>query len=527
MEELPVEAGLINRVRSCRKCQWFWGEIPPYGNFPVFDWKEEFPIEFSQQQQTVQEDLVKPGVLGRLCGSGQIDPGVLHGCRKAPIMTIGINPNMTSYFSSFKGAQWAYPNFSRDSQYAYYYRYHNVYQESIDINLIKDNLIDESKVIAQDDGEILRIERGSDHRWALITLKYDNTDSNQEIEVSWSHKARFVVTVKSYFHKGDVIAGKLKDINEDNVRLYENSTTYYQRFVHVLDRFKNQVGKPLSKAKLSISEDVSQHDMVACASPGWSSKYDIPREKILHNCAFDQAWLLFQLIQSSPKVIVIVGKSSLEMFGSLLAEYMPDFNFYDEDRDAKGTPTKSVKEVYQLLKETTERECFLNIDIDGLKLKSRIVVTPHFSYSSNYKAQSRLSKEAWKAFELDFEEDASLLASQDRVKDNTWNNYVPIEITKDKDPIEKRISKAAWSVLMSYYYEPYEMLSALLIQEYKAKRLEYDDLTGRLKRTEGSCHFCNNDLWQFPDSCVYGKDKGSYHTLRSLAPVIKKITGTI
>jgi hypothetical protein len=50
----------------------------------------------------------------------------MDGCRKAPIMTIGINPNLTAFAPGRAGASWCYPDFSDASggdaatKYAYY-----------------------------------------------------------------------------------------------------------------------------------------------------------------------------------------------------------------------------------------------------------------------------------------------------------------------------------------------------------------------------------------------------------------------
>ena len=59
---------------------------------------------------------------------------------------------------------------------------------------------------------------------------------------------------------------------------------------------------------------------------------------------------------------------------------------------------------------------------------------------------------------------------------------------------------------MAYYYDPLEMLASVLQQEYNAGRISYDESIGRLKRTEGSCQFCVNNLWQFTEGCPYGKE---------------------
>lgn len=515
MRDLPIEVKLVSDVRSCRTCQWFWGATPPYGNFPVFDWNEDFPEEIRKQHQTTDLWLPpKPALKGKAVGQAQIDPGIMHGCRKAPIMTIGINPNMTAYYASDNGARWSYPKFSKDARYAYYYRHHNVYQESLDPGFIKANIAAGTELIAEKDGWLLHAERSSDHRWVLLTIQYVDDETPLEIEVAWTDELRFVVLVDTSrnpdpndlsFRAGDVIGGKIEGLTGDNIQIFENATGYYQRFVFVLERFKQLAGEPLASADLSISEDVAQHDMIACASPGWSDRYDIPRDRITRNCVIDHAYLISQLVQSKPAVIVIVGGSSLEMFASALGPFLGDFDYEYEVEGPDGNPKRLIKETFQLLKETSEREHFLHIQIGDYELKSRIVVTPHFSYRDNFRQHCRLSATAWKAFQEDFADDARTLEEQERRQPNTWNDIIPIEISGPEDNIRKDLGAAGWNVLMSYYYDPIDMLANVLLQEMKSGRIAYDAGIKRLHRAEGHCRFCVNDLWEFPEGCPYGK----------------------
>ncbi len=534
MKNQTLEVNLVKQVRECKTCQWFWGGVPPYGNFPVYDWNEDFPEEVRNQVQTTK-DVVKPAMKGRACGQGQIDAGIMHGCRKAPIMTVGINPNMTSYFPSSTGARWSYPNFSKNTRYAYYYRHHNVYQESLDIDFIKNNVVEGSAIVAEKDGWLLGADRCSDHRWLLLTIQYEDEDEPQKIEVAWTDNLRFVVFAdRSYkvepgkpgFKKGDIIGGKIDGLEKNNVQIYENSTGYYQRYVYVLDIFKKLVGGTLESAPLSIAEDVAQHDMIACASPGWSSKYDIPTEKITENCVMNHGYLVSQLIQTKPKVIVIVGGSSLEMFARVFGPFMNDLDYQYEVTDGSGESKLIMKETYQLLKETTEREKFLHINMGGFELKSRIVVSPHFSYSANFVEQSRLSSSAWKAFEGDFYEDAQILVQEGRVKENNWNDIIPIRIYGKDDDIKEKLSAAAWNVLMAYYYDPLQMLAEVLQQEYNAGRLPFDGNINHLKRPEGSCRFCLNELWKFPEGCAYGKEKEATPATGELEEIVRQVIDT-
>lgn len=535
MSDVPIEVQLVSDVRTCRTCKWFWGGVPPYGNFPVFDWNEDFPEAIRNQHQTTDPWLPpQDGLKGRALGQGQVDPGIMHGCRKAPIMTIGINPNMTAYRSDDDGARWSYPNFSKDARYAYYYRHHNVYQESLDPEFIRKNVRAGTEIVAEKDGWLVGAERSSDHRWVLLTILYDGEDAPQQIERAWTAELRLVVLVERTrgddfdepgFKAGETIAGCIEGLQGDDVQIFENVTGYYQRYVHVLDRFKERAGEPFASADLSISEDVAQHDMVACASPGWSDVYDIPRERITSNCVADHGYLTSQLVQSKPAVIVIVGSSTLEMFLGAFRPYL-DADVFEEAAAGEGSPQRVVRETFQLLKETTEREHFLHIKTDDFEMRSRIVVSPHFSYYDNFRTHSRLSATAWEAFVEDFPEDAKFLTEAGLRDDNTWNDYVPIRVSGPDDPVRDDLSSAAWSVLMAYFIDPIEMMANALVQETETGRIAYDKQAKRLRRTSGGCQFCVNDLWEFPEGCAYGKPGEQMPAPGHLEAVVAEISSS-
>lgn len=508
METKYVEVSLVRDVRNCKECKWFHGCIPPYGNFPLYDWNEDYPKEISTQEQTTKR-VYAPLLKGNACGQGQVDAGIMHGCRKAPIMTIGINPNMTAYFVGNKAATWCYPSFREDKRYAYYYRYHNVYQESFDLDFIKKHITKGTEIVATDDGWVEKVQRCSDHRWVLLTIRYKKSEKPVEIEVAWTPELRFVLLVDTkydpekppVFKKGDVIGAKIGSISAEDVQIYKNSTGYYQRFVYVLDAFKEIVGGDMSNAPLSISEDVAQHDMVSCASPGWNSKYDIPQERIAYNCVTDKEFLTKQLYQSKPAVIVIVGGSSLIMFATIFGDKI------------KGLDT--AEETFKLLKETTEREYFLEIDEKDVKFKSRIILSPHFSYSDNFVRHSRFSSMAWQAFKSDFPNDYKVLQTDEaaefrgkpRIIEDPKTFAATVLITGVDDKIKAKLSSPAWNVIMAYYFDPIKMIANALKQEYDLGRIKYDKSSNRLARADGPCHFCNNELWQFPERCPYDMDK--------------------
>jgi hypothetical protein len=515
---LPIEVKLVNDVKTCRTCKWFWGGIPPYGPYPSYNWNETFPEAARKQlpQETGPMDPIK-WMKVRVEGYHLVDPAVMHGCRKAPIMTIGINPNLTSYFASTSGARWAYPYFDEDAKYAYYYRHQTIFQESLDLKLIREHIKPGTEVIAEKPGWIKDAARCTDHRWLLLTVQYEGDEEETQIELAWTPEARYVLFFdRSYktggkpdFKKGDIIAGMLEAPKDIQTDIYENATAYYQRFLNVLNKFKEMAGGELAQANLRIGEDVEQHDMIACASPGWSSTYDIPTERITDNCVLNHDFVVSQFIRSQPKLLVIVGGSSLDMFARVFAPYM-DLDWKDKD-------------IYQLLKETTERKRYLTIDMGGISFKTRIITCPHFSYYQNFVEQARFSPEAWEAFKKDFESDYKILVEEKRVQPPAYNGVVALRIEGKDDEIKKRITASGWGVIMAYYYDPFEMMASVLLDMYRAGELTYDKKTGHLSRAQGSCHYCVNDLWQFPEGCPYEKDKEKPDEPGKLEQVVEKI----
>lgn len=504
--DLPVEVKLVNDVKSCRTCKWFWGGIPPYGPYPSYGWDKTYPEEAGKTlpQEAGHMDPIKWMETGA-AGYKLIDPAVMHGCRKAPIMTIGINPNLTSYFASTDGARWAYPHLDDDAKYAYYYRQQTIFQESLDIDLIRESIVPGTEVKAEKAGWVIDAARSTDHRWLLLTLFYEGEEEETQIELAWEPSARYVFFYdrvrdrtakpagKPAFKKDAVIAGILKAPDNLKAQVYENAVGYYQRFINVLDRFKKMAGGDLAGADLRIGEDVQQNDMIACASPGWSSTYDIPTERITQNCVIRHGFVVSQLLQSQPKALVIVGGSSLAMFARVFGPYM--------DLDWQG------KDIYQLLKETTEKKRYLTIDIGKISFKTRIITCPHFSYWQNFAEQSRFSAEAWAAFQKDFKSDYEVLQDAGKVQAPGYNDVVAVRIEGKDDRIKDKITAAGWAVIMAYYYDPFEMMASALLQMYEAGELTYDKEKNRLSRSQGGCRYCVNELWKFPEGCAYQKDK--------------------
>lgn len=502
---LPVEVSLVSQVKSCRACAWFWGEIPPYGPYPSIDWKEPFPEAMRKKlPQTMDEKPIK-WTKAMSVGDKLVEPAVLRGCRKAPIMTVGINPNLTAYYASPKGAGWTYPWFAEEGNYAYYYRHATIFQESLDLKVIEENLVPGTELKGEGEGWLIGSVRGSDHRWMELTVLYKDRENPVYYEVTWTPQERAVVLVdrinkkdinktQPNIKKGQPFAGKLKSFKGLQVDVYENGTGYYQRLLPALKKFKQKVESSLENMDFTMGEDVCMHDMVGCASPGWSSSYDIPRDSIARKCVIDKDYVMRQIVQSRPIILILVSTSSLVIFADSLHDAGGKLTFPYEQRD-----------IYDLLKETCYRQHYIKYEHNGVKYKTRVITTPHFSYPQNFAPQSRFSGEAWEGFQEEFPGDAKVLEKKGLVMDKTFTGMVPINIKGKDDPIQKKLGYAAWEILMSRFYDPYELIVNAFLDEHKRRKIVINEETGHLERSEGDCVFCVNSEWQFPEGCPYGK----------------------
>lgn len=500
--ELPVEVALVKRVKNCTDCQWFWGGIKPYGPFPAYDWKnEEFPESIKDGPPG---DDNKPVLWCEVeqTGAKAVEPAILRGCRKAPIMTIGINPNMTAFFAGSKSASWAYPWFSREQTYAYYYRHATIYQESFSLESLKACIIPGTEIYAEDDGTV-EIERCNSHRWMHFTFQYQGRDEPVHLESAWKPEERLVVFNDDYsagkgrllhIAKGELIAANIQPEDSGRVHLYANTTDYYARLQPALERFNSYINdRGFTDCRLEMGEDVSMHDMVGCASPGWGTNLDIPRERIADNCVNRNRYMIDQLLQSKPKLVFIVSNSSLTMFADGFIKAGGNINLDFKNRD-----------IFDLLDETCKQRQTISWNDGKALFESRLITTPHFSYADNFKEQSRLHIDAWQTFRRQYPKDTEILENENRVSARKGSDYMSVMVQRENDDIKNHISPAAWQLLMDCHYDPYALISDALIEEQKKFPLITDKTADHLDRAPGGCSFCVNEKWIFTEGCDYG-----------------------
>ena len=489
---LPLEVQLAWKVMTCRAmrstydapchaCHWFNNH---YGPYPAYDWISKLPPVSPEGEEEKEYEA-------RCVGERFQVPELMSGCRKAPIMTIGINPNLTAYYPSAESASWCYPYFDDISQYAYYFRHRAVCQEHFSVGFIKNNVIKGTEITAKKDGKVdSKATSWSQATGGLsLTLKY-NDESSETLELEPGYKV-----LASGFSQGEIIAGKVKVKDNVKTMLYRKPVGYYMRFQSIFDTFKKLAGPEVEKLPLRMGEDVCQGDMVACASPGWGKWFtDTAREGIAGECVEKRQWLVLQLLQTNPPLIVFSGGSAFSMFYDVMKEYIQT----DLDLEA---------DTYELLKKCLTDPILLKIDLgSGQKpVNARIAISPHFSYNDNFRPQSRFTAEEWEQYKKEYPDAFEKL--QAIAVTNFDNTRVLVFMDGDKAPTEAEVGPEVWKILQDHLYNAQELIAQIILDEYNKGNIQVEG--EHFKRNDGPCKFCVNELFAFTEGCPYGKIESS------------------
>lgn len=315
---LPTEVELVYEVMPCNSmrtsqeplgsphaCTYF----RKWGTYHSFDYKTDGPP-------------ATPGISQPLTyiGRATVLPEVLSGCRKAPILAIGINPNLPGWFSSKRGA--LNPLFDDYKQYAHYFRYRAV-----------DKLIVPSAEYA-----------------ALGGGPHDTPFSTFKLEVA----------------------------TDADLPAQLDPQTMYRGYQGLLADVATQMGWPADKLKLG--EDLAYMNMVACPSAKWRTQPDprdpgmpimtvTERNGIVRECFHERKYFRRQLRQSLPAVVMVFSQNTATAF---IAEF--------QDHFAEGNP-RPGEQVADLL-DRTVRLHYGQLP-DGTKLTARVIFSPHISGDPN------------------------------------------------------------------------------------------------------------------------------------------------
>ena len=270
---LPVEVELAYEVMSCQAvriaqepgkkphpCSYF----RRWGTYHSYDYTEDVPAP-------------GPGIVHktRYVGRAPLVPELLSGCRKAPLMALGINPNLPGWWPYHRGA--LNPLFDDYRQYAHYFRYRA-----------------HAKLeLSQADYKRFG---GGDHDTPFSDFELDipqDANGNREIEVSLARQKM------------------------------------YDGYQDLLEGLADAMGWP--KEKLAVGEDLAYGNMVASPSAKWTTKPDpkdpaLPpmtedeRAGIVSECMRERRYFLRQLFQSLPPVLLIFSQSTANAFNEEMGD---------------------------------------------------------------------------------------------------------------------------------------------------------------------------------------------------------------
>lgn len=212
----------------------------------------------------------EPGIIHEVFYAGKrpVIPEILSGCRKAPILAVGINPNLPGWPENTRNA--IHPYFDDYLQYAHYFRW---------------RALDKLR-IPKDDYERLREGRE------------DNPATGAPL----------------------VALGEPIEVERSPVTMYRQ----YQRLLDGLAEARGW-----SDHKLSVGEDIAYANMVACGGSRWTVRPvdDMPvmgpaREKAIINECFNlRAHFPRQLLQSLPAVVIVFSQTTANAFIARLGRH--------------------------------------------------------------------------------------------------------------------------------------------------------------------------------------------------------------
>ncbi|HXJ94702.1 MAG TPA: hypothetical protein VMT20_17800 [Terriglobia bacterium] len=316
--QLPTEVELAYEVMPCQAmrvaeepgptphpCAYFrqWGTYHSYG--------------YESDQPPVKPGIVQ---VSQYLGRGPMAPEMLSGCRKAPIMSLGINPNLPGWWPATINS--ISPLFDTVAQYAHYFRYR----------------------------ETAKLDIPTQQYEQYLGGRTDGPFSGVELNVPVDADGFHTIPVEL-----------------QPVQMYLN----YQS---LLEDLASAMG--WSNHNLMVGEDVSYGNMVACASAKWITKTDpsdpsMPpmtpdqQKGIVTECFYHRQYFLRQLFQSLPLVLMIFSQSTTDAF---LAEM--------NGRFSAGNP-----KVGDTISELINREVRLRYGADsqGNPLEARVIFSPHIT----------------------------------------------------------------------------------------------------------------------------------------------------
>ncbi len=318
MSVIPTEVELVFEVMPCNALRTAQqpGQAPhPCSYFRKWGTYHSYDYQTAGAPQT-------PGIeqQSSYLGRAPLIPEMLSGCRKAPIMAVGINPNLPGWWTGTRNS--INPLFDDFRQFAHYFRYREIAK--------------------------LDIPRAAYQQFG--GGPQDTPFSQFELNVP-------------------VGAG-----GERTIPTELHPMTMYQNYQLLLDDLAREVG--WNGHRLNVGEDLSYGNMVACPSAKWINRPDpddpamppmtrTEQTGIVSECFHHRRYFLRQLFQSLPAVLLIFSQSTADAF---LGEMQGHF--------FQGDPRPGDR-IDALLNQ--ELRLLLATDSQGRKIGPRVIFSPHIT----------------------------------------------------------------------------------------------------------------------------------------------------
>jgi len=312
---LPTEVELAYEVMSCnamRVAQEPLGKPHPCAYFRK--WGTYHSYDYVLDEIPVRGIVHEANYVGR----APLAPELLSGCRKTPLMAVGINPNVPGWWAKHRNS--VSPLFDDYKQYAHYFRYR----------------------------EVSKLQLSEEDYRSYGGGEQDTPFSNFELDVA-----------------------RDKDGNRP-IKVEPQPQPMYEAYQGLLDSLAEEMG--WKDAELLVGEDLSYGNMVATPSAKWTTVPNpeepaLPpmtteeRDGIVSECFRDRKYFLKQLFQSLPTVLLIFSQSTANAFIGELGE-----------RFSAGDPKPG-----EPLEELMEREIVLRYGElpDGSEIDARVIFSPH------------------------------------------------------------------------------------------------------------------------------------------------------
>jgi hypothetical protein len=325
---LPTEVELVYEVMPCNALRT--AQEPgrkPHPCTYFHRWGRYHSYDYAADGPPARPGIVQDSVY---LGRGPLVPEVLSGCRKAPILAVGINPNLPGWWPATRGS--VNPLFDDYQQYAHYFRYRAIAKLQLP------------------EADYLRFGGGP----------ADTPFSDAELRVPRGSDGKRTIPVEL------------------------QPQTMYATYQGLLDALAAEVGWPADV--LAVGEDLAYANMVACPSAKWTTlpapnDPTLPpmtpgeRTGIVTECFRERRYFIRQLFQSLPAVILIFSQSTANAFNGEL-----------HSRFTAGTP-----EPNEPLEHLMDREVRLGYGVSagGAALDARVVYSPHVTGDPAHFAEAR------------------------------------------------------------------------------------------------------------------------------------------